>query len=145
MLVFVDQQMVLYEMGTQPRIVFQIKGKIKKVKRRNSNLIQKKVLITLDNKYQIFDLEDTTFELINITRKPFHYFLTAENEFRLIWVRGDEISVSNWKEGHLQVEDVWYTSIEDFKITRIFSSGVVVYNKKRNEIFRFKTDQGGGK
>jgi len=137
--------MALYEMGTQPRIIFQKKGKIKKVKRRNSNLIQRKVLITINNKYHIFDMENNKFEMINITKRPYHYYITAENDFRMVWVKMNEIIVSNWRDGHLQVEDVWYTDIEDFRITRVYSSGVVVYNKKRNEIFRFKKDEGGGK
>jgi hypothetical protein len=142
-LVFINQQMVLYEIGTEPEIIFQMRGKIKKVKRRKSNLIQRKVLLSVDNTFQIFDLDKSEFEILNITRKPFHYYLTPTDEFRMVWVRGNEISVSNWKEGHLQVEDVWYISIEDFRIPKVFSSGVVAYNKKRNEIFRFKRDQGG--
>jgi ABC-type transport system involved in multi-copper enzyme maturation permease subunit len=139
---FTDQAMILYETGAEIKEIFRRNGDIKKVRRKYENYIQKKVIIKIDEGFHVYDLQDQTQESINIQKLPYFYFLTDEGDLRLIWTQGPEISVSTWKDNHFQVENVWYTQVEGLKIIRVFSSGVVVYNQKQHEVFRFQIDEG---
>lgn len=135
---FTDQAMILYETGKEMKEIFRRNGDIKKVRRKFENYIQKKVIIKIDDGFHVYDLQDQTQESIHIKKLPYFYLLTDEGDLRLIWTQGPEISVSTWKDNHLQVENVWYTRVEGLKIIRVFSSGIVVYNKNQHEVFRFQ-------
>ena len=142
---FTDRAMILYETGTEIKEIFRRHGDIKKVRRKYENYIQKKVIIKIDDGFHVYDLQEQTQKHINLKKLPYFYFLTDEDALRLIWTQGPEISVSTWKDNHLQVENVWYTQVEGLKIIRVFSSGIVVYNKNQHEVFRFQTAEGGEK
>jgi hypothetical protein len=74
---------------------------------------------------------------------PYYYYLTNQDELRLIWTDGPEISVSVWKNRHMQVENVWFTKINGLKIIRVFQAGVVIYNQKEHQVFSFHKNGGG--
>ena len=140
---FTDHGMTLYEIENGINEVFKREGEIKKVRRKFENYIQKKVIITIGNTFHIFDLEQQSLEPIQIPKRPYFYYLTDGNDVRLIWTDGPEISVSTWKEDHLQVENVWYTKVKGLKIIRIFKSGIVIYKRNQHEAFRFQDSKGG--
>jgi hypothetical protein len=144
LLTFEDSKMTLYELGEDVREVLAPPGEFKKVRRRFENYIQKKVLVRRDNLFYVFDLEDETLERVDIDRLPYQYQLSPEGGLRIVWVEGNEISVAQFIDGHLQTEKIWFSDIEGFKIFQVFASGVVVRGQKKWEIFRFEDDRGGG-
>lgn len=141
---FTELGMVLYEIENgMKKEIFKRDGLIKKVRRKFENYIQKRVIITIDDEFFIFDLRELTLEPIQLNKRPYFYYLTDDNEIRLVWTEGPEISVSTWKGNHMQVEYVWYTKVTGLKIIRVFKSGIVIYNQNQHEIFRFLDNQGG--
>jgi hypothetical protein len=142
-LAFEDSKMTLYELGQDLKEISTLPGEFKKVRRRFENYNQKKVLVRRDNLFYAFDLEAETLERVDIGRLPYQYQLSPEGGLRIVWVEDREISVSQFIDGHLQTEKIWFSDIEGFKIVQVFASGVVVRGHKKWEIFRFEDDGGG--
>jgi ABC-type transport system involved in multi-copper enzyme maturation permease subunit len=140
---FTGEGMILYEMGKSAKEIFRMNGHIKRLRRKFENFIQKKVLIKTDGDLYIFDLTDLSLEKMNLKKMPYYYYLTNQDELRLIWTDGPEISVSVWKNRHMQVENVWFTKINGLKIIRVFQAGVVIYNQKEHQVFSFHKNGGG--
>lgn len=144
LLAFNESGMTLYEIGEKLKIISQRPGEFRKIRRRFWNDIQKKVLVRIDSTFQVFDMEDETLELVNINRFPYNYHISPEGGLRLVWVDGNEISVSQFRSGHLQTEKIWFSEIEGQKFIQVFSSGLVVRSSKKWEIYRFEDDESGG-
>ena len=72
----------------------------------------------------------------NIKIIPYYYLPSADG-LRIVWIVKDEVTVSELIDGRLTIEKVWYPPIEGFKIYRVFSSGIAVYNHKALEVYWF--------
>ena len=128
--------MVLYEIGEEIRPIFQQSGKIRIARRKFANYQLKEVLIKIDKLYQVFNMENKTLKKTNIKIIPYYYLPSADG-LRIVWIVKDEVTVSELIDGRLTIEKVWYPPIEGFKIYRVFSSGIAVYNHKALEVYWF--------
>ncbi len=109
--------------------------------------MQQRILVKIDNIFYIFDMETQNLDRVAFKRIPYSYVAT-EKGLRIIDIDKSEISVSDWKDGRLRPEKTWYSEIdsEELRFIRVFSAGVVVFNRKECEIYRFveDRDKGGG-
>jgi hypothetical protein len=143
-LVFNETEMVLYEISGAGELnpIYQKKGKIRKVRRRFGSDFSRKVLIRDQGrgKYFIFCLEDFTLEEVPMPYSPYFY-LERGSRFYIVWAREDEISVGEIKNGKLIMKKEWVTTIQPtrmIRIIRVFSSGVIIFNKKEFETYGFE-------
>ena len=134
---FKGEVMSLYEIGEQVKLIFEIAGKIRRCQRRFGNYLSKEVIVKIDNNYHIFDFEREALKRIDIKSIPY-YYLPSSDGLRLVWIKNDEVTVSEMKNNRVVVEKVWLPKMEGFKIYMVFPSGVVVYNKKDHEVLRFE-------
>lgn len=138
-LIFTEQGMTLYEMGQDIKLLFKDSGKIKRIRRRFEDKISKKVFIRQGNSCYIFNMENMSRENVNLSEMPY-YYLDSKRGMRIVWVEDDKITVSEFVDRHFVVEKVWYPKLEGFKIIMVHSSGVVVYNKKEYDVYRFENN-----
>jgi hypothetical protein len=139
---FAGKKMELYEFNDELiRIPLEVTN-LKKVptgQPLKGNFIQKRVLVHDGGKYFLFDMETLEMEKVKINALPYFYYEIAGG-IRMVWVKGDEISVSTWEKGRLVVENIWYTKIDPIKRFRrveVTPAGIVVLNQKQQEIFFF--------
>lgn len=139
---FIAKKMELYEMGKElVPVPLEVTGmqKVTSGGPLKGNFIQKRVMVHDGGKYFLFDMETLALERVKIKAMPYFYYET-ENGLRIIWVKGDEISVSSWEKGRLIVENIWYTTIDTIKKFRrveVLPAGIVVWNQKKHEVFFF--------
>jgi ABC-type transport system involved in multi-copper enzyme maturation permease subunit len=143
-LVFNETGMTLFEISRVGELntIFQKKGNVRKLRRRFGSLFSRKVLVRdhEQGKYFIFCLEDLTLKEIPMPYSPYFY-LERGSRFYIVWVREDEISVGEIKDGELVMKKEWVTSIKPtngLRIIRVFSSGVTIQNRKEVETYLFE-------
>jgi hypothetical protein len=147
LLVFRKSQMIFYELGEKAKVLFHKEKNIRPLRRKWANDITRLVGMVVNQEYRLFDMETAEVEKLPIQRRPYYYFVDSDGNLRLVFLNKDEISVSEFIDGRIRIEKVWYTSIEGFKIFRVFESGVVVYNREKHEIFLYdavEDREGGG-
>lgn len=141
---FTRTELTVYEVGKELKPVFQRIGEVRILKRRFFNLIPPKPLLKIDNITYLFDIKNETFTRVNLKSLPYDYLISGkEKNLRIVFASRSEVSFSEWTGGRLRPGKVWYlkTDPDEFRIFRVFSSGVVVMSKKDNEIFLFDEDE----
>jgi hypothetical protein len=139
---FTKDNMELYQVGEEVvPVPLKVTGlhKVTSGGPLKGNFIQKFVMLHDGGKYFLFNMETLNLEKLKIKAMPYYYFETSDG-LRIIWVKGDEISVSSWEKGRLIVENIWYTKIDPIKKFRrveVLPAGVVVWNQKQHEVFFF--------
>lgn len=141
---FTGEKIILYRAGQSFKEMFSQPGDYRRCRRKFENYIQKKVILKEKNQYYVFDLQDQTMQSLDIRKIPYYYSTIDDDGLRLVWTNGPEISVSTWRNGHLQVENTWYTGIEGLKIIRVFKSGILVYHRNEYEVFLLENGDEGG-
>jgi hypothetical protein len=142
--VFNKSGMTLFEIsgGGELNTIFQKKGSMRKLRRRFGSIFSRKALVRdhEQGKYFIFCLEDLTFREIAMPYSPYFY-LERGGRFYIVWAREDEISVGEIEDGELVMKREWVTSIkpmDGLRIIRVFSSGVIIQNRKEYEVYLFE-------
>jgi len=143
LLVFGSSRTVLFEFSPEPKPVLQIEGKVRKIWKKWSGDIDDRVLVLHNDVYELLDLEKGSLQKITAQDRPYHYATNREGNLRIVWLKRDEITVSEWVQDRLRVEATWYTRIEGLKLTRVFPAGVVVYGRAKREVFRFDPPPAG--
>jgi ABC-type transport system involved in cytochrome c biogenesis permease component len=137
LLVFKEQKMVLYQLGESLKVLSQREDKVIKIAPVFDRFIQKKVLIKINTIFYIYDLETEGIQKVNLKGIPFWYDSTENDTVQFVDVHGDQINYSTFKDGILTMEKEWISKIARKKLFYPYYSGVVVFNKKEFEIFRF--------
>lgn len=143
-IVFKDGNATLYQVENgMPRIVWQAGNHSRKLRCRFGRCGHRRILYKTENQAYIMDLETLVREPIQLNSTPYYYLDTPQG-IRVVWVSGSEITVGEYKEGHMTVESVWYSQLDGFRLFLVFKSGVVVYNRNKHEVFRFVKDGNSG-
>jgi len=153
-LTFKKGKMTLYEVGDQVLKVFEKNGNIHKLRIKDEHKLsvqvkQRYVLLTDTDGFQIFDMKTQTLEPISMDVRPYFYMDTKDG-VRIIWIKDNEISVSSWEEKRMVVEKNWFTSVKplgrrNFIRFIVYPAGVVVFNGRQCEIFKFHQEQEVGR
>jgi hypothetical protein len=141
-MVFKDGRATLYQIDNgMPVVIWETGDNARKLRCRFGRCGHRNVLFKIENQAYIMDLETLAKETIQLRSTPYYYLDTPEG-VRVVWVSGSEITVGEYKQGHMTVESVWYTQLDGFRLFQVFKSGIVVYNRNRHEVFRYVEEEG---
>jgi hypothetical protein len=143
LVVFNSKGLIVYKVGETLKKVFQEKGPIVPAYRGRGHLLKANIPVKMGNKFFVFNLANNEFLPLAIKRYPFDCISTT-NGIRIIWVNGKKIStsVANLKDGHVDQEQIWYSSLnpEHLRIIRVFASGVLIQNRRTVEKYIYKNN-----
>ena len=144
-MVFKDGRAVLYQIDNgMPAVIWETGDNARKLRCRFGRCGHRRVMFKSENQAYIMDLETLARETIQLRSTPYYYFDTPEG-VRVVWVSGSEITVGEYKQGHMTVESVWYTQLDGFRLFQVFKSGIVVYNRSGHEVFKYVEEEGSNK
>lgn len=137
---FTSREITVYKVGKELEQIFRKEGDIRIVKRKFDGVMPRKVIVKIDSIYYIFDIEAETFTKVNLKSLPYDYVLSPKDDIlNIVFLSRTEVSFSEFIDGRLRQGKVWFLRIdpEEFRMFRVFSSGVTVNSKNDNEVFLF--------
>jgi hypothetical protein len=138
LLVFNNIGMTLYRLKDGRLEPLLEKENIKMMPRRWGPVSSRKIIVQESGKYYIFNMEDMAFQEISIPNDRPYYYLERGEGFYIVWVRQDEISVGEIRDGKLVMKKKWNCSIKGFRIIQVFYSGISVNNSEVHEKYWFE-------
>jgi len=136
-LVVTGDRMTVYGISDTLTPLYEKKGDFRVARRKFGSIYSKHALIREGSKFNFFNLEDFSMEEIPIRNNPYFYFEKGY-KYCMVWVRGDEISVGEYRAGKLTMKKTWNTLIQGRRIIRCYTTGMVIYNSKQFESYKFE-------
>lgn len=139
LLVFDSSGMTLYNCIEDLTPIYKKEGETVKVLRQSGTHETRLVILKIDKRYYMLDLEKENEPVqVKFDYPPFYYEV-LEDKYILFHRLPQEIIISEIKNGKIIEREKWYPQIEfDYGQIYISSSGILVYNEKEYEVYEFK-------
>lgn len=126
-----EQGITLYEVSETFTPVLTKKGRIRILRRRGGTPVMKEVLVGMDKKIFLFDIESMDFSPVDIQSLPLHWVKSGDI-FHLVWAEGDNLSYGRLM-GNKAVElRKWPVHIPAEHAIRGFPNGIIVHNLSKD-------------
>lgn len=142
LLVFETDQMTLFEISRELKPVYRLKGnRLKKLRRKFGTYQTPQVLIKEEKGFFLFNLEDQSLKNIDITSRPYYYFVSDDTMYLLrVTFADDSLVLTRLEDGvEKKLKTLQMTVIPDKTYRAIipYPWGVVVCNTTNYEKFMY--------